>query len=60
MAKYTLVVDDRLWERFKRTVTKDKTLNQVLVELVAERVGQFEKKARKARPEEGSREECHA
>ena len=58
MAKYTLVVDDELWEAFKRTVTRDKTLNQVLVEMIAERVRQFGGKARKARPEGGPHREA--
>jgi hypothetical protein len=38
MTRYTVNVDDDLWEKFKRTVTKDKTLNQVIVELISERV----------------------
>jgi hypothetical protein len=38
MTRYTVNVDDDLWEKFKRTVTKDKTLNQVIVELIRERV----------------------
>jgi predicted CopG family antitoxin len=38
MTKYTIKVSDDLWEKFKRTVTKDKTLNQVIVELIRKRV----------------------
>ena len=38
MTKYTITVEDELWKRFKRTVTKDKTLNQAIVELIKQRV----------------------
>jgi len=38
MTKYTIVVDDDLWKKFKRTVTKDKTINEAIVEMIRERV----------------------
>ena len=38
MTKYTITVDKKLWEEFKRTVTKDKTINDVVVELIKQRV----------------------
>ena len=38
MTKYTIEVEDQLWERFKKTVTKDKTLNRAIVELIEQRV----------------------
>ncbi|MEM2618717.1 MAG: hypothetical protein QW356_04450 [Candidatus Hadarchaeales archaeon] len=38
MTKYTITVEDGLWEKFKRTVTKDKTINQAIVELIREKV----------------------
>jgi len=38
MTKYTLAVDDELWEKFKRTVTKDKTINDAIVELIKQKV----------------------
>lgn len=37
MTKYTIEVDDKLWEEFKKTITKDKTINEVIVELIAQR-----------------------
>ena len=38
MTKYTIVVDDDLWRKFKQTVTKDKTINEAIVEMIRERV----------------------
>jgi len=38
MTKYTIKVDDELWEKFKQTITKDKTINDVIVELIKQRV----------------------
>lgn len=39
MTKYTITVGDELWEKFKRTVTKDKTINDAIVEMIEQRVG---------------------
>ena len=38
MVKYTINVPDELWEKFKKTVTKDKTINDAIVELIQKRV----------------------
>ena len=38
MTKYTITVDDEVWKKFKRTVTKDKTINQAIVELIKRKV----------------------
>ena len=38
MTKYTITVEDELWKKFKRTITKDKTINQAIVELIKQRV----------------------
>ena len=38
MTKYMLTVEDELWKRFKQTITKDKTINQAIVELIKQRV----------------------
>jgi len=38
MTKYTIAVEDELWERFKRTVTRDRTINEAIVELIRQRV----------------------
>ncbi len=38
MTKYTITVEDRLWEEFKRTITKDKTINEAIVELIKKKV----------------------
>lgn len=35
MTKYTITVDDKLWEKFKGTVNKNETLNDAIVELIA-------------------------
>jgi len=41
MTKYTITVDDAVWEKFKAFVTKDKTLNDAIVELINRRVGEL-------------------
>lgn len=38
MTKYTITVDDKLWEKFKRVVTRDKTMNQAINELIEKAV----------------------
>jgi len=38
MTKYTIEVEDKVWGEFKKTITKDKTLNQAIVELIEEKV----------------------
>ena len=38
MTKYTITVDDEVWKKFKRTVTKDRTINQAIVELIKRKV----------------------
>lgn len=38
MTKYTIDVDDELWKKFKRVVTRDKTMNQVINELIRKAV----------------------
>ncbi len=40
MTKYTIAVEDRLGEEFKRTITKDKAINEAIVELIKKEVGQ--------------------
>lgn len=37
MTKYTIAVDDKLWEKFKQVVTRDKTMNQAINELIKEK-----------------------
>jgi len=34
MVKYTITVEKQLWERFKRRVSKDRTLNDAIVQLI--------------------------
>jgi len=38
MTKYTITVDNELWEKFKRTITKDKTINDAVVKMIEQRV----------------------
>jgi len=38
MVKYTITVDDELWEKFKKTITKDKTINEAIVEIIRQKV----------------------
>lgn len=38
MTKYTIDVDDELWEEFKRVVTRDKTMNEAINELIKNEV----------------------
>jgi len=38
MTKYTISVEDELWEKFKQTVTKDRTINEAIVEMIRRRV----------------------
>jgi predicted CopG family antitoxin len=38
MTKYTISVEDELWEKFKQTVTKDRTINKAIVEMIEQRV----------------------
>ena len=38
MTKYTITVEDGLWEKFKRTVTKDKTINDAITDLIEQEV----------------------
>jgi len=38
MTKYTITVEDELWEKFKQTITKDKTINEAIIELIRKRV----------------------
>ena len=40
MTKYTITVENELWKKFKQTVTKDKTINQAIVELIKQHVGE--------------------
>ncbi|MEM1689447.1 MAG: hypothetical protein QXX33_00475 [Candidatus Hadarchaeales archaeon] len=43
MVKYTIEVDDKIWKEFKKIITKDKTINQAIVELIVERVKKHNK-----------------
>lgn len=45
MVKYTIEVDDKIWEEFKKTITKDKTINQAIVEMIVEKVKKHNKGA---------------
>ena len=38
MTKYTITVEDGVWEEFKKTVTKDKTINDAITELIEQKV----------------------
>jgi Txe/YoeB family toxin of Txe-Axe toxin-antitoxin module len=38
MTKYTIDVDDELWEKFKQVVTRDKTMNEAINELIKNEV----------------------
>jgi len=40
MTKYTITVDNELWGKFKQVITKDKTINDAIVELIKEKVGE--------------------
>jgi len=37
MTKYTISVEDELWEKFKQTVAKDRTINEAIVEMIRRR-----------------------
>ena len=41
--EYTISVDGELWEKFKGTVTRDKTINDVIVEMIDKRVREEKK-----------------
>lgn len=34
MGSYTIIYPDELWEKFKAKITKNKTLNEVIIELI--------------------------
>ena len=38
--QYPLKIDEELWKRFKETVPRTKTMNEALVELIKEKVGE--------------------
>jgi len=38
MTKYTISVEDELWKKFKQVVTRDKTMNQAINELIRDEV----------------------
>lgn len=38
MTKYMIDVNDKLWEKFKQVVTRDKTMNQAINELIKKEV----------------------
>ena len=40
---YKLEVKRELWEKFKETITKNQTINNVLLDLIKERIEKFEK-----------------
>lgn len=42
MRKYLIKVDSELWEKFKQNVTKDRTINDVIVDLIARYVEERE------------------
>jgi len=42
MTKYTVTVDEEVWRKFKRTITKDRTINQAIVELIKREVAKKE------------------
>jgi predicted CopG family antitoxin len=37
MTKYTITVNDELWREFKKTITKDRTINEAIVELIKQK-----------------------
>ena len=39
--QYPLKIDEKLWERFKETVPRTKTMNEALIELIREKVGEY-------------------
>lgn len=43
MTKYTIKVDNDLWKKFKKTITKDRTINNVIVELIKRRINENER-----------------
>jgi hypothetical protein len=45
MKKYLIRVEDELWRSFKQCVTKDKTINEAIVELIKREVKDFGRKA---------------
>jgi len=46
MAKYLLTIDDDLWKKFKQTITRDRTINDVITEMIEEKVESYERKSR--------------
>jgi len=42
MRKYLIKVDDDLWDRFKQNVTKDRTINEVIVDLISQYIEEKE------------------
>lgn len=42
-ASFLLELDRDLWERFKAITTKDKTLNEAIIELIKKKVEENEK-----------------
>jgi ribosomal protein S17E len=42
MTKYVIDVEDELWEKFKQTVTRDRTINKAIVEMITRRVDEVE------------------
>ena len=42
---YKLEVDRKLWEKFKETITKNQTINNVLLDLIRGRIESFEKQS---------------
>ena len=53
MTKYTISVEDELWEKFKQTVTKDRTINEAIIEMIRQRVERVEA-GRNRRPKQGA------
>jgi hypothetical protein len=35
---YTIRIDSSVWEEFKRCITKEKTMNDAIVELIVEKI----------------------
>jgi len=39
--QYPLRVDEELWKKFKEMVPKTKTMNEALIEMIREKVGEY-------------------
>lgn len=41
---YKIIVPEELWSEFKETINKNETINNILLELIKQRIEEFKKK----------------